>query len=78
MTIKTKLQFKDYIRLMFLMTYRRPLIVLLNCIGVIELILSVLYFAGFENLRGNIMYEITDNIRVNDKEGWWRFWNWDI
>jgi len=50
MTVKTKLQFKDYIRLIFLMTYRRPLIVLLSCVGFTFLIPSVQYFAGLEKL----------------------------
>jgi hypothetical protein len=46
MIIEIKLDFKRYLRLMFSLTYRKPLIIFLTIIGLMMFIGSILYFLG--------------------------------
>jgi len=48
MTIKTKILFKDYLRLSYQMNYRNPWIIFLSCVGPIMFIGSIMYFIGFK------------------------------
>ena len=48
MKIETKLSFKEYLRLMFLLTYKKPFMVFLSGIGVIMFIGSLFYFLGIK------------------------------
>ncbi len=47
MKIETKLEFKDYLRLMYALTYKKPTIVFLSFVGLIMFVGSLLYFMGF-------------------------------
>ncbi|MBF6641976.1 YcxB family protein [Flavobacterium sp. J49] len=46
MHIKTKIDAKKYLKLMFSLTYKKPLIILMHLIGVGMFIYSLLYFLG--------------------------------
>ncbi|MFN3755145.1 YcxB family protein [Flavobacterium sp.] len=46
MHIKTKIDTKKYLKLMFYLTYKKPLIILMHLIGVVTFIYSLLYFSG--------------------------------
>lgn len=48
MKIETQLSFKEYLRLMFVLTYKNPILVFLSCIGVIMFIGALFYFMGFK------------------------------
>jgi len=50
MRIETQLEFKAYLRLLYILTYRKPIMILVSIIGVIMLVLSCLYFAGFKSV----------------------------
>jgi hypothetical protein len=45
-TITTKLDFKKYSNLMFRLTYRKPMMIVLTILGFIMLITAILYFVG--------------------------------
>jgi hypothetical protein len=44
--IEVKLEFPEFLRLMFFLTYRRPLIILMTALGVVGLIWGILAMAG--------------------------------
>jgi len=44
--IKSKIERKDYINLMYRLTYRRPVIILMTIIGIVMLIFSITHFLG--------------------------------
>ena len=44
--IESKLSLKEYIRLMYRLTYRKPMVIIISLIGFFMLILSALYFLG--------------------------------
>jgi len=44
MKIETKLEFKTYLKLMYILTYRKPLVIFLTIVGLILIIISGLYF----------------------------------
>jgi len=46
MTIKTKLTFNEYLNLIFLLTYRKPVNILLSIIGLVMFFGAILYFIG--------------------------------
>ena len=46
MIIESKLTKKDYQKLLLLLTYRKPLMIVIVLIGLLSLILSVLFFLG--------------------------------
>lgn len=46
MTIETKLDFKEYRKLMFILAYRKPTTVLMLALGTLMIIASTLYFLG--------------------------------
>lgn len=46
MRFKTKIEFRDYLNLMFLLTYRKPIIILLSLTGIILIAYSAACFAG--------------------------------
>jgi len=46
MTIETKLDFKSYLRLMYTLTYRKPLMIFLTVCGLMMFVFSVFYFFG--------------------------------
>lgn len=48
MVVKTKLLFRNYLRLIFITTFRNPWLIFLSCIGLIMLVSSIFYFIGFE------------------------------
>lgn len=45
-TVESKLTFNDYLKLMYVLTYRKSLIVIITTVGVLSLIMSLLYFGG--------------------------------
>lgn len=47
MTIETKIDFKKYLRLMYTLTYRKPIMIFLTIVGMIMFIGSIFYFLGF-------------------------------
>ena len=47
MIIETKLDFKRYIRLMYTLTYRKPIMIFLTIVGFTMFIGSIFYFLGF-------------------------------
>jgi len=46
--IESKLIFKDYLKLMYVLTYRKPVIIIITIIGILSLIMSLLYFGGIK------------------------------
>jgi len=46
MTVITKLDFKQYLSLMYILTYRKPMMIILTILGLIMLFTSILYFLG--------------------------------
>jgi len=50
MTIETKFDFKSYLRLMYNLTYRKPLMMYLTVSGLMMFIISFLYFLGSNSL----------------------------
>jgi hypothetical protein len=46
MTIKTKLTFKEYLNLMYILTYRKPLVILLTALSFISAAMSALVHWG--------------------------------
>jgi hypothetical protein len=46
MTIESRLNKKDYQRLILLLTYRKPMMIFFVLIGLLSLILSILFFVG--------------------------------
>jgi len=52
MTIDTKLDSKKYLGLMYVMTYRKPMMIFFTLLGLILVIFPLLYFLG-----GNIPYD---------------------
>lgn len=48
MRIETRLSFKEYLRLKFVLTYKKPIMVFLLCVGIIMFIGSIFYFIGFK------------------------------
>lgn len=48
MTVNTKVDFQDYSKLMFTLSYRKPIMILLTLAGITMLITSLLYFAGVD------------------------------
>jgi hypothetical protein len=47
MTIETKLDFKRYLKLMYTLTYLKPMMIFLTIVGLIMFIGSLFYFVGF-------------------------------
>ncbi|MGV8826727.1 MAG: YcxB family protein [Breznakibacter sp.] len=47
MKFDTKMEFKDYVKLMYLLTYRRRGMIFTNIMGLFFLVFSVMYFIGF-------------------------------
>ena len=47
MIIETKLEFKKYLKLMYLLTYRKAWTIVITLIGIVMLIGSILYFIGY-------------------------------
>jgi hypothetical protein len=47
MTIETKLDFKRYLKLMYTLTYLKPIMIFLTLIGIIMFIFSILHFLKF-------------------------------
>jgi hypothetical protein len=47
MIIETKLEFKKYLKLMYLLTYRKVWTIVITVIGIVMLIGSILYFIGY-------------------------------
>jgi hypothetical protein len=47
MIIETKLDFNGYLKLMYTLTYRKPIVIFLTIIGWTMFIGSILYFMGF-------------------------------
>ncbi len=45
--IETRLEFKMYLRLMYTLTYKKPVMIFLSFIGLVILIGAILYFLGF-------------------------------
>jgi hypothetical protein len=45
--IETKLEFKMYLRLMYTLTYKKPIMFFLSFIGMVMFIGAILYFIGF-------------------------------
>lgn len=56
MTIYTKIVFKDYIKLMFLLTYRKPAMVLFTIIGLVMIVFSLGYFLDLNNMYESAPY----------------------
>lgn len=50
MTVETKIEKKDFIKLMYIMVYRKPIVIFLNLIGILMIIGSVSYILGFKDL----------------------------
>ncbi len=48
MIIETKLQFKDYLKLMYILTYRKPVMILLTILGSLMFVGAIFYFLGFQ------------------------------
>jgi hypothetical protein len=48
MRIETQVSFKEYLRLMLGLTYKKPFLVFLLCVGIILIIGSILYLIGFK------------------------------
>lgn len=44
MRVETKLEFKEYLRLMYILTYRKPIVFVMNFLGIALIAFSVLYF----------------------------------
>ncbi len=47
MIIETKLDFKRYLKLMYTLTYRKPIMIFLMIVGLTMFISSIYYFLGF-------------------------------
>ena len=47
MIIETKLDFKRYLKLMYTLTYRKPIMIFLSIVGLTMFIGSIFYFLGF-------------------------------
>lgn len=46
MKIQTKLEFKEYLRLLFILTYKRPIVIIVTLLGVAIIAMSLLYFTN--------------------------------
>lgn len=44
--IESKISLKDYTRLLYLLTYRKPVIIMISLLGLLLVVFSVLYFLG--------------------------------
>lgn len=49
MIITTKITFKEYVRLMFILTYRKPLTAFVTFLGVYSLAAIVLFYSGYDS-----------------------------
>jgi len=60
MTIETKLDLNGYLKLMYTLTYRKPLIIFLTIIGLMMFFGSILYLLGFKiPFDGPPIFQIT-------------------
>ena len=50
MIIKTKLELKEYIKLMYVLTYRKPMVIIISIIGLVMIIGTLGYFLGFKDM----------------------------
>ena len=50
MKIESKLIFEKYLRLMYIMTYRKPSVIFISIIGLVLLVGSILYFVGLNDV----------------------------
>lgn len=46
MKIETKIEFKDYLRLMYILTYRRPGMIIASIMGLFMFVFTLLYLVG--------------------------------
>lgn len=56
MIIETRLDFKMYLKLMYILTYRKPIMIFLTIVGFTMLFFSILYLIGFNTLYENTPY----------------------
>lgn len=50
MTIETKLDQKEYTRLMYVVTYRKPIMIFITIIGITMILSSIAYLIGYKDL----------------------------
>lgn len=48
MIVATKIELKDYARLIFFLSYKQPFVLIITAIGVLSLVLAPLYFFGVQ------------------------------
>jgi hypothetical protein len=58
MTVKTKLDFKDYLKLSYLLTYRKPLMVWITFVGAVMLVLGLRAVIETRQSDSNSIYQI--------------------
>jgi len=56
MKIETKLDFKRYLKLTYVLLYRKPVMIFLTICGLLMFILSILYFLGSKSLFADPPY----------------------
>jgi hypothetical protein len=48
MIIDTKLEFKSYLSLIYILTYRKPIMIIITFVGFVMFVGSILYFLGYK------------------------------
>ena len=56
MIINTKLELEKFIKLMYVLTYRKPIMILITIIGITMLVGSLGYLFGFKDLYSDSPY----------------------
>lgn len=65
MIIETKIDFKKYIKLMYILTYRRKLMIYTSILGFLLLIISIFYFFGIIEMTEFPWIPILTGIVIN-------------
>ena len=56
MRVEVKIEFKKYLYLMYLLAYKRPIMIFSLVIGLLMIVFSILYFLGFGEIIENPPY----------------------
>src|SRR5689334_22228879 len=48
MKASTKIEFSEFLSLMFRLTYRRPAVILLTCLALLNILFGLVYYAGIQ------------------------------
>jgi len=56
--VESKIELKNYINLMYRLTYKKPMIIFITFIGTVMLIISIMHFLGLYNAGGPPYFQL--------------------